>query len=274
MPGAVIGGSVVGYRPVVTYEGPGDVVSGATAWWGLRAYSSATIGDNAVRLRRDSDNAEQNFTTLANGSLDVASIATFKGAANLFVVTLYDQTGNGLDTTQSTAASQPKFLLSILGSWPVVQSDQGFNTFLSGNYTGATISQPYCFAQVMQNTNTTGARVDPFIFDGGPVGDYFGNGTQYNLYSGIGSPYVIAANTWIAYGSFYQTPISNLYQDGVAGTPAQTGSNTVAAGTFNYPFRTSFVGDKLNWVEGGLWPSDIQAGFASLSANQHSYWGF
>ena len=29
---------------VSSYTGPGDVISGAKAWWGLRAYSAATAG--------------------------------------------------------------------------------------------------------------------------------------------------------------------------------------------------------------------------------------
>jgi hypothetical protein len=88
--------SYVAHPTAGPFVGAGDVVSGAQAWWGLRSYTTAGVLSNIVRLRRDSDNTEQDFATLSNGNLDVASISTFKSAANLFVVTLYDQTGNGL----------------------------------------------------------------------------------------------------------------------------------------------------------------------------------
>src|SRR5262245_56094963 len=100
-----IGGSVAHYRvipPAAPYAGgPGDVVSGAVAYWGLRAYTTAAIGNNAIRLRRSSDNAEQDFATVLGGGLDLTSISSFKGAFNLSVVKLYDQTGGGNDMVQA-----------------------------------------------------------------------------------------------------------------------------------------------------------------------------
>src|SRR5665213_385939 len=78
-----------------TYTGPGDVVGSATAWWGLRAYSAATIGGNVVDIKRASDNTTQTFVSLTTGALDVASIATFLTSTTGVVTKLYDQTGHG-----------------------------------------------------------------------------------------------------------------------------------------------------------------------------------
>lgn len=63
------------------YTGPGNLVSGATAWYGLRAYNAAyaTGSNNAVDLRRSSDNATTTLVILSSGALDVASAATFAG---------------------------------------------------------------------------------------------------------------------------------------------------------------------------------------------------
>lgn len=60
-----------GSKTAVTYTGPGDVVSGATAWYGLRAYSSAQIGgtQKAVNLRRASDNTTCDFDINTSGNL-------------------------------------------------------------------------------------------------------------------------------------------------------------------------------------------------------------
>src|ERR1700733_9426847 len=38
-----------------SYTGPGDVVPGALAWWGLRAYGAATAGTKAINICRASD---------------------------------------------------------------------------------------------------------------------------------------------------------------------------------------------------------------------------
>src|SRR5262245_43487648 len=115
-----LGGSVSGIR-AITYTGPGDIVSSARGWWGLRAYSNAVIGSNVVRLRRSSDSAEQNFTTLSTGALDEASITSFAGGSNLFVVTLFDQSGNAKDCTQSSASAQPPFIRNAIGSKSAIE---------------------------------------------------------------------------------------------------------------------------------------------------------
>ena len=70
------------------YTGPGDIVSSALGWWGLRGYNGAyaSPGTNkAINLRRSggSSPTSQDFNILSNGHLDVASIATFKAADQL-----------------------------------------------------------------------------------------------------------------------------------------------------------------------------------------------
>lgn len=86
----------------------------ATTWLAVsvsrRLYTTYT--GPLIRLRRDSDNAESNFGYNALNQLDTAAIATWLGAATGFVVTLYDQSGNGRNYQQPTAALQPQFIAS------------------------------------------------------------------------------------------------------------------------------------------------------------------
>lgn len=58
-----------------------------------------------LRVRRSSDNAEQDIG-FASNKLDTASLLTFVGAGDGFVVTWYDQSGNGRDAAQATAGNQ------------------------------------------------------------------------------------------------------------------------------------------------------------------------
>ena len=74
------------------------------------AFSFRKLSNTAtlcVRIRRDSDNAEQDIGF--NGDIvDAAAIVAFCTTANGWVTTWYDQSGNGLDVVQATAARQPK----------------------------------------------------------------------------------------------------------------------------------------------------------------------
>ena len=54
-------------QAAAAYAGPGNVISGASAWWGLRGYSAAAVGANAVQLRRDSDNVVPIFRNVNLG---------------------------------------------------------------------------------------------------------------------------------------------------------------------------------------------------------------
>jgi len=82
--------------------------SGAAAAYSLRLLDNTYTGD-AIRVRRSSDNTEQNIG-FVNNELDTASLETFAGAGDAFVTTWYDQSGNGNDVVNATASSQPKII--------------------------------------------------------------------------------------------------------------------------------------------------------------------
>jgi hypothetical protein len=87
-----------------------DTYTGAAAAYSLRLLRTAYSG-NSIRVRRSSDNAEQDFGFVSN-DLDTASLLTFCGAGNGFVTTWYDQSGNANDATQSTAINQCQIVSS------------------------------------------------------------------------------------------------------------------------------------------------------------------
>jgi hypothetical protein len=85
---------------------PLDGISNLGPVYSYRKLLTAYSG-NCVRIRRSSDNTEQNFGFVSN-VVDTAGIASFIGGGNGFVVTWYDQNGNVVDVSQSTAANQPQ----------------------------------------------------------------------------------------------------------------------------------------------------------------------
>jgi hypothetical protein len=95
---------------IVQFTGLLDTYSGAAAAYSLRKLRTAYSG-SAIRVRRASDNTEQNIG-FVNNELDTASLTSFCSGTNGFVTTWYDQSGNGRNATQTTAANQPQIVTS------------------------------------------------------------------------------------------------------------------------------------------------------------------
>lgn len=96
---------------IQSFVGLLDLYPSAAAAYSLRKLRSAYTG-NAIRVRRSSDNAEQNIGFTSTGNLDTSSLTTFCGSGNGFVTTWYDQSGNSYNATQTTAANQPQIVNS------------------------------------------------------------------------------------------------------------------------------------------------------------------
>ena len=113
-----------------------DLYTGSAAAYSLRSLSYNTT--NVVRVREDAGNTEQDFTAaeITNGTLEA-----FVGAGNNgYVVTWYDQSGNGNDAIQSTASAQPQIVSNGViiteNGKPSLKSLDG-TTGLNISYTGS-----------------------------------------------------------------------------------------------------------------------------------------
>jgi hypothetical protein len=263
---------VRGLVPAPIYSGPGDAVSGAVAWWGLRAYTLASIGANAVRLREDGLNTEQDFVTIAGGGLDLAAISTFKGANNLFVVKLYDQVGSN-HMLQATAGNQPKFTLAVIGAKPVLEGDGARSLQSTSNMTQA---QPVTTSSVFYHFAAGGRdRLFGTLADntwGGGVNDTTANRI---FISASGTPVEVTAtdDTWRAVQWVFNDTSSDLNVDGSVNTVSP---GTVGQGAALVHYMDNYS-DQWNGytTEFGLWASAFSSAQSSaMSANQHTYWGF
>jgi hypothetical protein len=97
--------------PISAFTGILDTYSGSAVAYSLRKLRAAYTG-NLIRVRRSSDNAEQDIGYNSNNDLDTASLLTFCGAGNGFVTTWYDQSGNINHSTQATAVNQAQIVSS------------------------------------------------------------------------------------------------------------------------------------------------------------------
>ena len=90
-----------------------DAYPSAAAAYSLRKLRSAYTG-SAIRVRRSSDNTEQDIGFTSSGNLNTTSLTTFCSGGEGFITTWYDQSGNAKNATQTTASNQP--LIVFAGS--------------------------------------------------------------------------------------------------------------------------------------------------------------
>jgi len=83
-----------------------DQVGPAAAAYSLRKLRQQYTG-SAIRVRRSSDNSEQDIGFDVDGNLNVSVLSTFVGASNGFVAIWYDQSGNANNAVQATQSQQP-----------------------------------------------------------------------------------------------------------------------------------------------------------------------
>lgn len=204
-----------------------DQYSGAAAAYSLRKLDCDYTG-YAIRVRRSSDNSEQDIGFTSSGDLDTATLKTFVSTNSGYVVTWYDQSGNGYNATQTTANNQPRIIYN-----GVVDRDGGLPSmrFWSPSSVNllhtATISGGYqLYAVVSALTQSGGFRG---IFSAGP-----------NSTSGIMMLCISSSNNWGTYGSSVQPANSNLQNAGMkliymGGTTGSSGSfyiNGATDGTY------------------------------------------
>jgi len=89
-----------------------DLYSNAYYGWSVARRLSSTYTGALIRIRRSSDNAETDIGYNGSNELDTSAITSFVGANSAFITTKYDQSGNGRNFVQTTAAKQPRIVNS------------------------------------------------------------------------------------------------------------------------------------------------------------------
>lgn len=129
-----------------------DSYNNAAAAYSLRKLRTLYTG-SAIRVRRSSDNTEQNIGFTSLGGLDTTALTSFCGSGNGFVTTWFDQSGNSNNATQTTAANQPQIVnngnIILINSLPSLQFDGINDTLIS------TTSVDPLFITAVNRPNTT-----------------------------------------------------------------------------------------------------------------------
>jgi hypothetical protein len=125
-----------------------DFYPNAAAAYSVRKLKAAYTG-SAIRVRRSSDNAEQDIG-FSSRNLDTSSLTSFCGSGNGFVTTWYDQSGNANNATQATASQQPQIVSSgsiiLENGKPTVRFDGVNDCLFSANVTSDIFSSTSMFS--------------------------------------------------------------------------------------------------------------------------------
>jgi len=133
-----------------------DQFPGAAAAYSLRNLVG-TSNPAVVRVRRDNDDAEQDFTA---AEVSDGTLAAWVGAGNNgFVRTWYDQSGNGNHAQQSSSVSQPQIVASgsviMTNSKPSIQFGGGVGVMTASVSGLLTAPEFYSFSVVQPSAAST-----------------------------------------------------------------------------------------------------------------------
>ena len=216
------------------------VFGGAAAVYSVRIPSGSTYIGALLRVRRSSDNAEQDFGAVAapdtNGDrwLEDTALLAFVGAGNSgFVTTWYDQSGNGRHATNATAASQPRIVNA--GVLETVNGRPGLFPNISGRLiTTASFSAPGVVA-------VAGPAAMPASTAPGILGAVGRRGDNVLITAGWGGGNRLSGNTGLISGAWFNgAPVSSLpaYRDWATGADYNAAQANVVA--HNHSTATSW----------------------------------
>ena len=270
----------------VAFTGLLDTYPNASAAFSLRKLRTAYTG-SAIRVRRSSDNAEQDFGFVSN-VLDTASLLTFCGVGNGFVTTWYDQSGNGYNASTATALNQPQVVASgaviVENSKPSVKFD-GSNDKLSGatiTGLGATSFSVFTLSSGLLQAGTYAGLLSIGLFPTGMTVARSMNNTGFALHhkndlilTAVGTAPTTGYSPKLFTATKEINVISRLFLNGVAST---TSTAAAMIGTFtdaNFDIgRTSSFALTLNGniQEMVVYPTHQPTNRANIETNINTFY--
>lgn len=269
-----------------SYIGILDLYINASAAYSLRLLRNQYTG-SAIRVRRSSDNAEQNIGFTNSGNLDTNALKTFCTSTNGFVTTWYDQSGNGNNVTQTTAANQPQIVRNgvILSenSKPAITFD-GVNDVLGTTFTTVP-SFPVTLTTISNTTGLTDAGIIGFGNVGSLRREFWQEVTTPGKlkfgYFGDDLPNGFATGTFNSIQLLYtaivtSTFVQNGYGNGNLVGTYNGGGQYIGNGVFNIGkgrqdgFGKFIIG---NIQEVVIYPVDQSATRLGIESNINRYYG-
>lgn len=195
-----------------------DAYPASAAAYSLRNLSSTYTGP-LIRVRRSSDSTEQDIYGTYAGALNETALLAFVGANSGFVSIWYDQSGNGRNATQATAASQPRIVnTGVIEKWNGRPSLRFYNSAQSlASYKFAAPSTNWAFFTIVSMDNVSGNNANVYGIDGN---GYNGNGIYLQASSFSSGAGRTGSNVTIGAGVISNTTLfianGNYFSDNTA----------------------------------------------------------
>jgi len=262
-----------------------DEYPNAAAAYSLRRVNSRYTGA-LIRVRRDSTGqAEQDIGSIGE-ALDTVALKAFVRNNSGYVTTWYDQSGNGRNATQTTAANQPRIV-----SAGVVERRNGKPALRFPanmlSYKFAAPNTNWVYFACVSYDNAAGTR-QCFGIDGGGYqtnGIYvIGPATTFNRAggtSGIGATGTITSNTLLLFGTQYlsnNTGVGFLNANTSANTSALIAGNPYTVGNRNefllgqYPPSAGTFSLDGHIAEHIVYQQDLTTNINAIKTNINSYY--
>lgn len=267
-----------GGRP--TFSGVLDGLSiAATRAYSLRRLSANFTG-SLIRVRRSSDNVEQDIGFNLANVLDTTALLAFVGANNGFIVKWYDQVTGTASATQATAASQPRIVsagvLETLNSLPTVNVIA--NTGLL-DFPGPSGTVAWGISAVVKRN---AAAANNYFLGSGPGNTStikIDTGDKYSTYDGTTTgtgvdSFASAASNLSVISATRVSGSVVPYLNGSAKTAFNGGTASMTMNAVGYAASVGFNAagqiSEVIW-----WGADLTSGstLTTVMANQKSYWG-
>jgi hypothetical protein len=261
------------WEDVTAFVGLLDTYSGARAAFSVRLLDKDYTG-SAIRVRRASDNTEQDIGFTLAGDLDTSALTTFCTGTDGFLRTWYDQSGNGNNLVQTTAANQPKIYDSSTGTITV-------NSFAGAKFDNSndamtvsfTSTSNYSIYHVLkQDVIRTNSDLFSLI-------DYGTSGSKSGVQVRNSQYYVRIDNTDFGAQDLNQNLIEIthnagsfvLYKNGSSVRSSSVTLTTADGFTINQLIGNArYVG--ATWQELIIWPSSQSANRAGIQTNINDYY--
>lgn len=263
------------------YTGPGDIAT-FTAWYGMRAFSTATRGTNAVRVCDQATGAVcSDFVSDATtGALVVGTIGGSSCAVIACVIaTLYDQSGSlacvggtACDLVQATNASRYAFTVNQINTSYCAVAAGSLGMSAAAALT-STINQPYSGIYVASRAGSSSYRS---VLGNTANTKSFGSDTTANnalVYTGATITAIASATDNAMHGLVM---VANGASSSITVDGSTTSGLDTGAGNFAGTLVTG-AGSLGAWVgpicEMGLIPSNIASSASALNTNMHGAYG-
>jgi hypothetical protein len=261
---------------IQSFVGLLDTYPNAAVAYSIRKLRAAYTG-SAIRVRRSSDNTETDIG-FSGANLDTTALTSFCSGTNGFVTTWYDQSGNGLNQTQTTAANQPQIVsggsVILQGGKPTLQFD-GTNDFMDGS--GVTTGNPKSIFIPTKAISLPSSEV--VIFDSVTTNQallYKAGGNVISIGFGTftGTTYTATTN-YILYSILQNGTTSNAYVNSSNQilTNVNLGTNAFNGLRIGSVRGTASLFYNGNMPEFVVWGSNQSSNRTGIESNINTYYG-